>query len=344
MKFLKPILMLGLLISSVLSSYGRDLEIYFIDVLGGAATLITTPAGESILIDSGWLTEENRDAKRIYNTIVNHAGLKQLDYSITTHWHRDHFGDILALREMLPIKKFYDRGIVDELPEDPEQYKIQIKNYQKASDGESEAVKPGDTIPLKQAEDTPQLEMICVAANQEVISGGEENPLCEEAKTRERIQDDNPNSLAFLLRYGDFEFFCGGDITWMVEHDLVCPNNTIGTVDLYMVNHHGFASSNNPTFLKSIKPQVAVLCNGPRKGGNSDVIKMLEEFSFCKALYQLHWNVSIPVEDNTDPDYIANLNPKQPGHFIKAHVHRNGNQFTMTINETLNSRVFQCKE
>ena len=43
----------------------KNMEIYFVDVEGGQATLVKSPEGESILFDTGWPGFENRDANRI---------------------------------------------------------------------------------------------------------------------------------------------------------------------------------------------------------------------------------------------------------------------------------------
>ena len=93
----------------------RSLEIFFIDVQGGAATLIVTPERESILIDSGWPGLEDRDPKRIVHALKDLAGCDQLDHLVTTHWHMDHFGGVAGLDRLVRIGRFWDRG----LPEDP---------------------------------------------------------------------------------------------------------------------------------------------------------------------------------------------------------------------------------
>src|SRR4051812_12276443 len=92
----------------------RPLDIYFIDVMGGAATLIISPEGESVLIDSGWPGLEDRDPKRIVHVLKDLAGCSQLDHLITTHWHMDHFGGVGGLAKRVEVKQFLDRG----LPED----------------------------------------------------------------------------------------------------------------------------------------------------------------------------------------------------------------------------------
>src|SRR5437762_247627 len=90
----------------------RGLDIYFVDSEGGAATLIVTPAGESILIDSG--NPGTRDAERIHKVATQFAGLKQIDHIIATHWHLDHYGGHGHLAELMPVKHFYDHGIPDQ--------------------------------------------------------------------------------------------------------------------------------------------------------------------------------------------------------------------------------------
>src|ERR1700757_172333 len=83
----------------------RNLEIYWVDVEGGAATLVIAPSGESLLVDTGW---EERDAKRIF-AVAQQAGLKKIDYFVLSHYHPDHAGGIPALAKLIPIEKCFDR-------------------------------------------------------------------------------------------------------------------------------------------------------------------------------------------------------------------------------------------
>ena len=86
------------------SAFGgsRDgrLDIYWIDVEGGASTLIVTPAGDSVLIDSG--NPGLRDPQRIVRVATQVAGLRKIDHYITTHYHGDHFGGAPTLAKLLP--------------------------------------------------------------------------------------------------------------------------------------------------------------------------------------------------------------------------------------------------
>ena len=76
----------------------RKLEIEWIDVLGGAATLIFTPAGESILVDTGWPGFDSRDAKRI-KAALDRRGLTAIDHLVITHYHTDHYGGVPQLAD-----------------------------------------------------------------------------------------------------------------------------------------------------------------------------------------------------------------------------------------------------
>src|SRR5713101_3216014 len=94
------------------------LDIYFIDVEGGAATLFVTPAGESLLVDSGNADLLGRDRDRILKVLRDIAGRKHLDHASVSHWHSDHYGNHAALASEIPIRNFWDRGIPDVLTED----------------------------------------------------------------------------------------------------------------------------------------------------------------------------------------------------------------------------------
>src|SRR4030095_15106078 len=70
-----------------------------------------------------------------------------------------------------------------------------------------------------------------------------------------------------LIEYGKFRLLDLGDLTWNNELDLVCPNNLIGTVDVYLTTHHGGNGSGPPAIVHALKPRVAIMNNGATKGG-----------------------------------------------------------------------------
>src|SRR6059058_4999515 len=105
----KLFITLALAGTTLLCAASRNLEIYWIDAEGGAATLIVAPSGQSLLIDTANRTPDDRDAKRIL-AAAQAAGLKKIDMLVTTHYHGDHLGAVAALSKMIPIELYLDHG------------------------------------------------------------------------------------------------------------------------------------------------------------------------------------------------------------------------------------------
>ncbi|MGH9752609.1 MAG: ComEC/Rec2 family competence protein [Blastocatellia bacterium] len=321
----------------------RALELYFIDVEGGAATLIVTPAGESALLDAGWDSSDGRDAKRIQQA-MRQAGITAIDHLVVTHYHRDHYGAVPELARIVPIKRFYDHGKMTSLADDP-QFAERYGAYQAAAKGQTITLKPGDTIPLKSATGAPPIKLLCLASHATVIGADNAiaNPECT-PDTPNEDPSDNARSVALLLKFGDFEFLNLADLSWNVSKRLVCPANKIGEVDLYQATHHGGNVNNDPALLRSLRPTVAVMINGPRKGGHPDTIKWMRETPSFKALYQLHRNVETTAEQNAPVEFIANLD-EQPdaANTITVSVDATKRAFTVTNGRTKESRSYQFK-
>jgi glyoxylase-like metal-dependent hydrolase (beta-lactamase superfamily II) len=329
---------------------GAELRIYFIDVMGGAATLIVTPERESLLIDSGWPKLEDRDPIRIEQVIKGLEGLDHLDHLVTTHWHTDHYGGVEGLAKRVRIDHYWDRGLPDldapdgdkrAFPDGPSRQDPLGVAYRKLSDGKRKALKAGDRLPLKGG-----VEAFVLASGGEVVEGDAAkgpNPLCASAPPDlPPDPSDNARSLALRFRLGAFSFLDCGDLTWNVEKKLVCPTDRIGPIDLFQVTHHGMSISNHPTLVATIRPTVAVMNNGPRKGGDAKTVNLLRNVPSIKALYQLHRNVGTGPEDNVAPEFIANRTPAG-GEFIRVSVAPDGTTFRVRIGADGTDRTFESR-
>jgi competence protein ComEC len=321
----------------------RTLDIYFIDVEGGAATLIVTPAGESLLIDSGF--PGDRDAGRIAHVALEVAGLKQIDHYLTTHWHRDHVGGSARLAQLIPIRNYYDHGLPQTIMPDivPEL----IEAYKQTTQGKSVTLKPGDQIKLRSPKYMPPLQVRVLAAGGTVL--GEKSNLPQvrpcgadfEAKPEDKT--DNINSVGVLLTFGRFKFFDGGDLTWNIENRLACPRNLIGVVDVYQVDHHGLDSSNNPALIRALKPRVALINDGPRKGGEAGTYARLKSMKEIEAIYQLHRNARTTDKDNAPSSFVANDEEACQGNFIKLSVEPGGKRYGVSIPAKSIGRVYRTR-
>lgn len=308
----------------------RPLDIYFVDTEGGAATLVVTPAGESILVDSGWPREDGRDAKRIEQVARYVAGLKQIDHYVTTHWHTDHYGGIEYLAKLMPVRRYWDHGIPPASQDDSKDFPQLMAAYKRASGGRSTALEPGDRIPLKSA--GLPLELKVVSANGKVIGeGSRELPFTCPKHGGPPVKDDSDNmrSVGLLLKCGDFTFLNLGDLTWNIEHKLSCPKNRVGKVDVWQVTHHGWEASGNPALVEATRPTVAVMVNGARKGASASVVKMIKSSPHVKALYQLHTNVTTGPDANTSADRIANVDEKCSAEFFRVSLSPDGARYTV---------------
>jgi beta-lactamase superfamily II metal-dependent hydrolase len=279
------------------------LDIYYIDTEGGQSTLFVGPGGESLLVDTG--NAGTRDLERILDTLAR-AGVTAIDHLWTTHYHGDHIGALIALADTMPIRHFYDHG--EPHADDGIVSADFLAAYRSLSEGRRTSVTPGDTLTMAGIEITT-----VVSGNRSIRSslpgGGSRNDACagiEPVDESGYFDPDNGASAGFVLTYGRFRTVDLGDLTWNDELDLMCPTNPIGQVDLYLTSHHGLARSGSPALVHALRPRVAVMNNGTRKGGDPGTFRVLHESPGLEHIWQLHWAHNSGL-DNSPAIFIANM-------------------------------------
>jgi len=313
-----------LLAPAVLAKSDPWLRIYFIDVEGGQSTFIVTPAKQSILIDTGFAG--GRDADRIVQA-AKAAGMKQIDYVFITHYHEDHVGGVADLLHKIKVGVFVDHG---ENQEDSDATKKNYADYVAAIKHNPRVVlRPGQGVPLKGI--TLQ---VLTAAGEHILDplpgAGDANIYCESEKLPPPDDNsENSRSLGIIIAYGKFRFLDLGDLTEKKELALVCPNNLIGTVDLYLATHHGNHPDNPRALVWALHPRVAVINNGPHKGGNPEAWQIVHDSPDLADVWQLHTALDSDKQHNAPEDMIANVDEKSDGHYIEVTVDTAGN-FSVT--------------
>ncbi len=303
------------------SAKPKPLQIYFIDVEGGQSTLIVSPSGQSLLIDTGWPGFDGRDANRII-AAAKAAGVKKLDYVLITHFHRDHVGGVVQLADKMPIDTLVDHG---PNREDSDVTREDYAAYEKLLGKRHHLVlKPGDGLPIK------GLTVRALAADGEHIESplpgaGTANQFCGSDPQPPADASENPRSLGVLITYGKFRFLDLGDLTADKELGLMCPNNLIGTVDLFLVSHHGTASSDSKALVHAIHPRVAVINNGAHKGGSASVWQTVHDSPGIEDVWQLHYAVGAGADHNVAEKFIANPDEKNDaGNYIETLAQSDG--------------------
>ena len=339
----------------------KTLDVFFVDVEGGQATLVVSPSGESMLVDAG--NPGDRDADRIA-AVAKQAGLHQIDYMVTTHYDGDHHGGVKDVSTRIPIRHFVDHGPRVQDPAQPitPQSQSYVERTDKAyadavATGAHTIVKPGDRVPLA------GIDVTVLAADRSAIArplpgAGAPNPLCGAYQPHDVDHSENSFSLGILLRYSDFRMLDLGDLTWNKESDLVCPNNLIGTVDVYLTTHHGLSLSGPPALVHAVRPRVAIMNNAARKGAAAETMGTLRSSPGLEDLWQLHYSAPRAANAayyeksdpggkdlNTPEQFIANLDEPPthtPAHFIKLSARADG-RFVVTNSRNAFSKEYKAR-
>jgi beta-lactamase superfamily II metal-dependent hydrolase len=292
------------------------LQIYFIDVEGGQSTLIVTPEHHSLLIDTGWAGDGTgfrpgdphaaRDANRIV-AAARDAGISRIDYLLITHFHVDHDGAVKELSQLMPIRTFIDHSAPSAAAERVSPgTQAAYEAYQRVrSAGAHLQPGAGERLPLK------DVEAIIVSSagstlKAPLMDGGAINAACPDHATSPRDLYENPRSTGVVVRYGKFRFLDVGDLTGQPLFELVCPQNLIGSVDAYLVAHHGGPDASIPETFAALRPRVAIMNNGVSKGGARATYEALHQASGLEDVWQLHAS-NDAADANYPAQYIANL-------------------------------------
>ena len=318
-------LVLFFLLSSFTLRAAETLEVYFVDVEGGQATLLVSPSGESLLVDAGWPGYGGRDAERIV-AAAKAAGVKQIDYLLVTHYHLDHVGGVPPLAAKIPVIHFVDHGASVETDKDASEL---FAAYRQVRDrGQHIVVKPGDKIPIK------GLDVEVVAAAGKLITAplkdaGAPNPLCAATPLRAADPTENAQSVGVLIRFGKFRLMNLADVTWNKELELVCPVNRVGSVDVYLSTHHGMNLSGPAAIVHALAPRVAIMNNGARKGGTPEAWQVVRSSAGLEDIWQLHYAVEAGKQNNTTEQFIANPEENCRGYSLKLSASADAS-FTVT--------------
>jgi beta-lactamase superfamily II metal-dependent hydrolase len=302
----------------------KPLEIWVVDVEGGKAALYVSPTGQTAMIDTGF--PGARDLDRIMAAIAD-AGVKQIDYLISTHYHVDHIGNVVELAKRIPIGTFVDHGPTTEGPEVPQvapgpdgipvtKAREQVEGFQAAyaelyGKAKHLVVKPGDRVPITGLDWRIMTSAGQVLKSPPLPGGGKPNPYCAGftpiAGNTGLNDPDDPQSVGSVIILGQFRALDFGDMWRTKELELMCPNNPIGTVDLYFVSSHGAIASGSLPFVHAIQPRVAIMQNGTRKGGAPEPMQTILSSPGFENLWQMHWSYNAMLEQNSPALFIANI-------------------------------------
>jgi beta-lactamase superfamily II metal-dependent hydrolase len=318
------------------SAARKSLDVYFIDVEGGQATLYVSPSGQSMLVDAGWPGFNGRDADRIVQA-ARDAGVKQIDYLVITHYHTDHVGGVPQLAERLPIRTFVDHGPSFESGKNAEGLYASYLEARKK--GKHLPVKAGDQIPVKGIEVN-----VVTAAGDRILAplagGGGANALCAAFQPKQEDKSENARSVGNIVAFGKVRLINLGDLTWNKEQDLVCPSNLLGTVDIYLSTHHGLSASGPEVLVHALRPRVAIMNNGAKKGGSPEAWDVIRKSPGLQDIWQLHFALAGGKDHNAPDSFIANTDPNCEGKWIKLSVQQDGT-FTVTNSRNGYSKTYK---
>jgi competence protein ComEC len=173
---------------------------------------------------------------------------------------------------------------------------------------------------------------------------GAANPACRGSGGMPASDDENAMSVGVVARFGSFELLYLGDLYWDLERALACPSNLLGPIDLYQTTHHGLASSGATALVHGVAPLVAVMNNGPHKGGSPEAFEIVATSPTMPDVWQVHRSLDTDDAHNSEDDLVANLGEGEAdeGHFIHARIDASG-LIELRNGRNGHTRVYQAR-
>ncbi|MHC3439483.1 ComEC/Rec2 family competence protein [Natrialbaceae archaeon A-gly3] len=212
-----------------------DLEIHHIDVGQADATLVISPSGETMLVDTG---DWRQDGEGVIEYLEAQE-VERIDHLVATHPHADHIGGHAAVIEHFEtegegIGAAYDSGVAH-----TSQTYDRYLDAVEAHEVTLFEVREGDEVPFEGVDAT-------------VLNPPEDGD--------DSRQDDlHHNSVTLSLEFGDVTYLTTGDAEGDAEQRLVDDWNEDLAADVYQAGHHGSSTSSTPPFLDRVDPATAVI-------------------------------------------------------------------------------------
>ncbi|MFA6171634.1 MAG: ComEC/Rec2 family competence protein [Patescibacteria group bacterium] len=239
------------------------LEVDFLDVGQGDAELIRAPGGQNILIDGG---PNARVIERLSDVLPPWDS--QIDLMVLTHPHDDHVTGLIEVIKRYEVKKILYTGVSHTSP-----------NYLAWLE-----IVRDKKIPLMII-DRPQSVLLADGKD-----GGDENregarleilfPL--ESFLGKEAENLNNTSIVMRLVYGNTSFLFTGDAEEPEEKEMLEEGIDL-SADVLKVGHHGSETATGEEFLKTVKPEMAVIEVGADNSFGHPSLRVLKRLDRVKA-------------------------------------------------------------